>query len=399
MGIYCSKSKGNGPRGRGQVSSTGVARKRVSLSTIVLASFALTATACASGGTPAARPAGGAAGTAGTVAKPAGGLNTASTETGPATVTTAAQAGQVFNNYVTQTAAALAAGDTAAASALDRRVPWHELSAQVATEKSRHEPVAPDQYGTPSFYIPEQHGFPQWFVASVRRTAPPGSPTSLAGAPQAPSGQVLMLFQKMAAAQPWKLNGSVQLEPGQQMPTFATGAGGAIKTARLDDSGSYLAGPDVVGPLQASVVDDGPAAPAASAVAGGPFTTGLYQRQSAVKAPAGDVRQWSLQGSNDPRFALRTADGGALVFYSMDLDTITEVPAVLAQANSVKAGKPIAIPPEFIPLLPPRHVPPRVRVKTQYMLTFAAIDPPASARNAKIQIIAADGTPSWASAS
>lgn len=372
----------------------------MSISTVALAALALTTAACSAGGAPAAHSAAGAVKAGGGSARSADGIPTAaSTTTGPSTVTTVAQARRVFDRYVTGTDSALAAGNFQAALALTRSVPWHELNGAILAAKLHHKAVAPYRYGAPAFYIPAQNGSPQWFVASVRRTAPPGAPASLAGVPQAAAGQVLMLFEKLGARRPWQLTSSVQLQPGQQLPKLATTVGGDVTVAHQDNDKAYLARPDVTGPLQAAVVDDGPAAPAAAAVASGPLTTGLYQREAAAKPVRADVRQWYLQGSKYDRFALRTADGAALVFYTMYLNTTTEVPAELAQSATVKSGRPIPVPPDFVPLLARHQAVPHIRLKTQYDLTFAAIDPPASAPNAKIQVIGMGGAPSWISTS
>jgi hypothetical protein len=357
-----------------------VARNRAFFSGVALAALALTAAACTSGTT-------------------AAGQSGASTAANRAPAVTAAQARQVYGAYVSQTATALTAGDQKAALALTKFTQWEELKTAFLTAASRHAAVKPYQYGTPAFYLPVQDGYPQWFVASVRRTAPPGSPASLAGVPQPSNGQVLMVFETPGPKQPWALISSAQLQPGQQVPKLATTAGGYVETAPLDDSTTYLAGPDVVGPLQAAVADDGPAAPAATAVADGPLTTGVYASQAAIKPPPGDVQRWMLEGSNYNRFALRTASGGALVLYAMYLNSTTEVPAELAQSSTVGLGRPITVPPQFVPLLASHAPVPRKRLMTQYSLAFAAVDPPASATSAKIQVIAMGGAPSWVSGS
>jgi hypothetical protein len=362
-----------------------VARKKACISAIALAALALTASACKSGATAASQSAAGTAST-GTVAN-------------HASAVTAAQARQVFSGYASQTASALAAGDQQAALGLTQFTQRDELKTAFLAAAAGHATVKPDRYTAPSFYLPVQDGYPQWFVASVRRTAPAASPESLPGAPQAATGQVLMLFEKRTAQLPWELASSVQLQPGQQLPQLATTAGGYVQTAPLDDSTTYLARPDVVGPLQAAMVDDGPSAPAATAVASGPLTTGIYAGQAAIKPPSGDVRQWELEGSRYGKFALRTASGGAVVFYAMYLNATTEVPAELAEDSVVPPGEPIAVPAEFLPLLKPGAPAPRKRLITQYSLAFAAVDPPASAPNAKIQVIGMDGAPDWASGS
>lgn len=359
--------------------------KKAFIPAIALTALALTASACTSGATPASQSGAGTAIT-GTTAN-------------NALAVTAAQAHQVFSGYVSQTANALATGDQRAALGLTQFTQWDELNTAFLTAAAGHTTVKPDRYAAPLFYLPVQNGYPQWFVASARRTAPASSPASLAGVTQATTGQVLMLFEKRAAKLPWELTGSVQLQPGQQLPKLATTADGTVETVPLDDSTTYLARPDVVGPLQAAVVDDGPASPATAAVASGPFTTGIYTRQAAIKHPSGDVRQWELEGSKYDRFALRTASGGAVVFYAMYLNATTEVPAELAEDSDVSPGQPITVPPGFLPLLKPGAPVARKRLITQYSLAFAAIDPPASATNAKIQVIAMGGAPDWVSGS
>jgi len=157
----------------------------------------------------------------------------------------------------------------------------------------------------------------------------------------------------------------------------------------------------VLGALQAAVVDDGPASPAASVVASGPLTTGMYQaaRTSALglSAPHGDIYQWELDGSNYGKFALRLADGGALVFYAMYLDSTIEIPAVLNDSTALTPGPPITVPDYLMPLLPAGTKPPRVQLESQELLSFVAVDP--TAGGAKISVIAVGGGLSYASAS
>jgi hypothetical protein len=163
----------------------------------------------------------------------------------------------------------------------------------------------------------------------------------------------------------------------------------------------FLAQPDDVGPLQAAVVDDGPSSAATRAVAGGPLTTGMYQGAAnhvdGLQAPRGDVYQWELDGSSLPQFALRTADGGALVWYAMTLDTTVAVPGEINKANPVQPGPPIPVPLALQTLLGKGQPAPRVQLQSEQTLSFAAIDPPAD--SAKIQVIAVGGGLTGASAS
>jgi hypothetical protein len=196
------------------------------------------------------------------------------------------------------------------------------------------------------------------------------------------------------------------------VPRLATDRNGDTPQVPLSAT-TLLARPDATGPLQAAVVDDGPASAAARAVAAGPLTTGMYQgareHVEGLSAPRGDVYQWDLEGTPYPVFALRTASGGALVLYAMYLNNTVAVPGVVNKASPIRPGLPIEVPPNFLPLLPKATAAPRESLETQQVLSFAAIDPPAGsakvavidppAGSAKVAVIAIGGGPNYATAS
>ena len=265
-------------------------------------------------------------------------------------------------------------------------------------------PYARYTYGTPTFYLtePSAPSQPQYFVVSVERTRVVGGPEApsvqdvAAGVQFPASGRVLMLFEKSASGGSWQLVSVSQLAPGQAVPAFATDNHGYVLRKNMTSpGGTELVRPALAPPLQASVVDDGPASAASQVVAAGPLTTGLYQVASTsardISAPHGDIYQWLLEGSSYGRLALQTADGGALVLYAMYFNTTVETPSALNQDIPVLKGPPISVPSYVQPLLEPGQTAPRRRLQTQDILTFAAIDPPASATGAKIQVIAIGG--------
>jgi hypothetical protein len=226
-----------------------------------------------------------------------------SSASAPSGVTTD-QARQVFSAWVGQDASVLKADSrlagvkvttaslasiNLAVAPLARGVAYHQVADAFLAPHPK-----PYTYSNPSFIVPAgQTGYPRWFAVSAQAKAPAGAPSSLAGVPEPAKDQTLLTFEKTTPRSHWQLATSVQLQPGQKLPALAATSGGA-QVALLDDSASYLTRPDMVGPLQAAVVDDGPSAPAAAAVASGPLTTGLYATESAIKPPAGDVRQWYL---------------------------------------------------------------------------------------------------------
>ncbi len=265
--------------------------------------------------------------------------------------------------------------------------------------------------GEPVFYLPASAGYPQWFVAEANVSYNvPALPAGIkwTGAPggiqwQNDDGHAVFLFTKASAAGPWQLSSFSKLAPGTSLPALATDGSGHVPTVSLSDT-ALLAQPDFTGPLQAAVVDGGPDSAAAKVVASGQLTTGIYDNERAgllgLTAPRGDVLQWNLEGSSYQQFALRTADGGALVFYAMYLNTAVQTPGSLNQSLPLNPGPKITVSQVLAPLLPAGQPAPRIKLEGQQLLSFAAVDPPGGASTAaKIQVIAIGGDWSYATAS
>ena len=334
---------------------------------------------------------------------------------------TAAEARQVFGRYAATAATAVS---PASASSLLSLVTGVERAVLTATRASHavvvngtspnasgaygsslsvKPAVAVYTYGSPTFYRPAAAGYPRFFVASAKRTlrGADGATTGPGGAPAPPDGLALMLFEQASAGAPWLLGSISQLPAGVTAPKLATDGAGYVPTVPLSDA-SLLAQPGDTGPLQAGVVDEGPASAATRVMADGPLTTGMYQsavdHAGGLTAPPGDVYQWELDGSSLPQFALRTAAGGALVFYAMSLTTTVAVPDVINKADPVHSGPPIQVPADVQMLLPAGRPAPLVQLSAYLTLSFAAVDP-AAAGSAKIQVIAVGGGLTGASAS
>jgi hypothetical protein len=356
------------------------------------------------------------------------GTSASSAPAGASPVLTQAQAGRVFDAYVAASNQAAATDDGKLALSLVTGAQQSLVSATVHShavgsasgDTSAYSGTlginpALDQYtyGTPAFYLPEPAGYPRFFVADVTRAlAVTGvrkdATTSVGGAQVPLDGPVLMVFEQSAAAGPWQLASVAQFPSGTTLPSLATDKNGYIPQVPLTST-DLLAQPYATGPLQAAVVDDGPASAAAKAVAAGPLTTGLYQaardryEEAADRAlvglavPAGDAYQWSMEGTPYPAFALRTADGGALVLYAMYLNSTVAVPGYFDNAAQLEPGAPITIPLDVLPLLPSGQPSPRVRLEAQSLFSFAAIDPPAT--SSKITVLAIGGGLNYATAS
>ncbi len=292
---------------------------------------------------------------------------------------TAAEA--VYHSYLVTSDAAAAAGDETQALSIVTAAQWAQVKGQYAALVSAGTPVPRYQYGKPTFYVPALATYPQWFMVAVPRRTESGGRLG-------PAASTLMLFTRAKQTLPWTLSGTAVL--GQPLPAIALDSDGYATDVTTTDP-SLLLRPDVVGATQAAVVDDGPASPAAAVVSDGPQTTGLYAGQAAQAATdqaQGLQYQWLLQGAAFPQFELRLADGGALVLYGMYLNTTNEHP------NQV-AGSPIQVPPAFTPLLAAPTEVGYHAVYANWTYEFAAIDPPATAHNARLQIIAALADPSY----
>ena len=294
---------------------------------------------------------------------------------------TFATAQAVYRSYLMASDAAAVQGDKTQALTLVTAAQWAQVKGQYLALAAAGTPVPRYRYGTPVFYVPALSDYPEWFVVAVpRRTVTGGRPGAAVN--------TLLLFTRTKTTVPWTLSGSAVLS--QPLPAIARNSDGYAIDVSTTDPGLLLR-PDVVGATQAAVVDDGAASPATAVVSAGPLTTGLYAAQAA-QAAAQQARglryQWLLQGAAFPQFGLRLADGGALVLYGMYLNTSNEHPNLVP-------GTPIPVPATFTPLLAAPTEVGYHAVYANWTYQFAAIDPPATAHGAKLQIIAAQGDPSY----
>jgi hypothetical protein len=294
---------------------------------------------------------------------------------------TKAAARQTYAQYLSESDSAAVEGNKLQGLAIVADAEYEQVRGQYTTLASAGTPVPRYRYGTPSFYVPALSGYPYWFMVAVPRT-------TVTGSKPGPAVNTLLVFEKLKPDLSWTLNGSSVLD--QPLPKLAQDqAGYAVDMTTTDPH--LLLRPDVVGATQAAVVDAGPAAPADEVVENGPLTTGLHSAQAAYAAAEtakGLQYQWLEEGGPFPQFELETADGSALVMYGMYLNTTTEHPNLVY-------GSPIAVPAQFSPLLAAPTEVGYHAVYANWTYQFAAIDPPPSAKGAKLNVIAGSGAPSY----
>jgi hypothetical protein len=295
---------------------------------------------------------------------------------------TFADARAAYQTYLKVSDTAAATKDEASALTVVTSAQWAQTRSQYNALVSAGTQVPRYRYGTPAFYVPGLSGFPEWFMVAANRTTVTG------GKPGA-TARTLMLFAREKSTDDWTLSGTAVLS--RPLPAIARDPDGYAVPVSTRDS-SLLLRPDVVGATQAAVVDDGPSSRAAGVIAAGPLTTGLHTALLA-RADAEQRRglqyQWLLQGAPYPQVGLRLAgSGSALIMYGMYLNTTNQHPNLVA-------GSPIGVPAVFIPMLAEPTEIGYHAVFANWAYQFAAIDPPATASNGKLEVIGSQRGPSF----
>jgi hypothetical protein len=328
----------------------------------------------------------GSAALAGAVALAAAGCSSAGAPAKAATsashALTLAEARSVYASYVTASTAAAKQGDVTQGLGIVGDEQWAIAHAQYTALTTTRTPVPRYSYGAPVFYVPALPDYPLWFAVAVPIRTDTGGHLG-------PAVDTLMVFQRFIPSRTWTLDGSTVLD--QPLPALAQDSDGYTVATSNTEAGLLLP-PDLVGATQAAVVDEGPTAPAAEVIGGGPQTTGFYAAQNAQGKSAsahGLNYQWLLQAASYAQYQFQTADGGALVLYAMYLNTTTEHPGNVP-------GPPIAVPADFTPLLAASAAKAGHKgVNANWTYEFAAVDPPQNAHGAKVEVIGGSGAPTY----
>ncbi|MGA4990690.1 hypothetical protein [Nonomuraea bangladeshensis] len=169
---------------------------------------------------------------------------------------------------------------------------------------------APPRYrwGAPALFVPRFRPDEQapWFTALATRD---GRPT-------------LLTF---ARSDRWRLSSAAELLPGQKLPEVAEDAEG-YATALAPDDKSVTISPQFMQPVHASVAETGSSGVTAGLVAAGPYTTEVAEQIASLREQAkadGFSYDSIFSADSFPVYALRTADGGALIQYSLSRTTTT----------------------------------------------------------------------------
>jgi len=308
------------------------------------------------------------------------GATGASAGHGPSYAQAMTQARTAFTSYVAASTAAAASGDRPQALRVVANAQWAQIRGQYDALASVGTPIPRYRYGTPHFDLAAPAGYLQWFMVTVPRSTEAGGRLGAVVS-------TVMVFERAAANLPFSLDGTFGID--KPLPPLAYESDGYAVAEPDTDAGTLLP-PEVVGPSQGAVADEGPGNPAAAVISAGPQTTGLYAAQAAhsrAEQARGLVYLWLLQGAPFPQFQLRLRSGADLVLYGMYLNTTLEHPDLMK-------GAPLPVPAGFSPLFAAPTEVGYHEVLADWTYEFAAIDPPATAHGAKVTIIAANRGPS-----
>ncbi|KAA9381481.1 hypothetical protein F5972_01180 [Microbispora cellulosiformans] len=191
--------------------------------------------------------------------------------------------------------------------------------------------------------VPRQSGAAQWFAATAERH---GGQDGKQGGPRIG----VFVFVRQGQDGPWRNSFASLLNSGEKPPAVELDAEGYATSLGSRDS-SVAISPNLMGPLHATVAEEGPKGYASGLIAPGPQTTGFYDQISRTKAQLKNddcMAYESIFAStpNYPIFALRARDGGALTMYTLIRTSSWITSAQPGQGQGIKCGegRPLAVP-------------------------------------------------------
>ncbi|RKN45901.1 hypothetical protein [Streptomyces hoynatensis] len=179
------------------------------------------------------------------------------------------------------------------------------LTARAAEQPNGDPDFEPLELTDTQFHIPQQAGWPKFFVADTK--------------PRGYQNRWLMVFTRNSIDEDWRVSYLATL-PAERVPEFAQDDDGYLEDIPLGGrAGSDLAvAPDEVGAAYADYLQGGE-----GRFSEGRFTTEvLDEREEANSSPAYQVQFQDAPAEEEDYapVAMRTGDGGALVFFTMHHD-------------------------------------------------------------------------------
>ncbi|HKA67555.1 MAG TPA: hypothetical protein VKG85_00410 [Actinomycetes bacterium] len=169
-------------------------------------------------------------------------------------------------------------------------------------DKSKSRPFG---YRPEATFVPRLAGYPRWFAIRARPTHPPANPA-------------LLVFVQRRAGQPWLQTALIDLGPQSALPELAYDGHGNVIAVPVADESDLVATPSVVAEAHAEHLTGGKRPASSPRLAADAWTTELVEAARTDAKQLAPARVTSrYQPTGQPMYALRTADGGALVVYAM----------------------------------------------------------------------------------
>ncbi|MGW5366793.1 hypothetical protein ACWER6_06910 [Streptomyces sp. NPDC004009] len=173
------------------------------------------------------------------------------------------------------------------------------LAAGHANSPSGNANHSPLELTDAKFTIPKKAGWPRWFVADAK-------------ANKGGDARWLLVFTRDALTGPWQVAYLTLVAPGD-VPEFRKDADGWAEAVPAGAEGLAVPPAELSGDYASHLKSGG------STFADGPYTSALRANRKKLAKRPGLVRQFidePLTGGDYAPLALRTADGGALVFFT-----------------------------------------------------------------------------------
>ncbi|MGH3391009.1 MAG: hypothetical protein ACRDOO_19245 [Actinomadura sp.] len=226
-------------------------------------------------------------------------------------------------------------------------------------------------YSKPVFYIPRPAGFPRWFAVDAVSSGQRPKQRSGQGSgqrevpPMVQQHRHALLFVQDKAGAPWRLAAD-PYPTNRSLGGIAVDAAGYATAVAPNDARLALA-PTKVGAAHAALLTKGPKAAGTTGIGAGLHTTQSY---AALRKATGQFTRIGIgltsqfAPSTAPVFALRTTDGGALVWY------------VLRQNETYASRKPgtVSITGDLVGLAPPGKV--QKQLDTTVLIQYLSKIPP-----------------------
>lgn len=169
-------------------------------------------------------------------------------------------------------------------------------------DKTKAEPFS---YRPESHFVPRMTGYPRWFAIQARASYPDANSS-------------LVVFVQPHAGQRWLQSAVIDLGAGTTVPALARDDHGHVIAVASTDEAGLLAAPAMVAAAQSDYLNTGKRPESGVRFGSDAWTTELVQaaKTDAKKLPFARVTN-RYEPADEQIYALRTADGGAVVVHVM----------------------------------------------------------------------------------